>query len=352
MRLWLAGLALAAAYAMPACAQTPAQTPAKPIANQTPIPPEKALPEKAAPEKSTQEKSTQEQAAVPTVVGENDFRCLASASQGGAILCKAQPDIGVQLDGKTVARTDKDGLAVIGLTRTQKSPAKITLVPPPAANPPAKPILTTVSVKVAKRHDDVGSLEMECAKIAPQNDADKKKAADSWIKKENALKSFNDPQAPIAFAKPVEATDKQYSISSFGRTRTYVPKTKDCEPTTNVHNGTDIAVPTGTEIHAPMAGTVILADPDLFFEGGCIFLDVGRGMVSVTMHMSRIDVKPGQVVKQGELMGLSGSTGRVTGPHVHWAIKYRNVFDKDRGSDIWLDPMLILKLDAAALTTN
>ena len=327
MRLWLAGLALAAACVTSASAQTPA----KPTASETPVAPESPA---------------------AAVVGETDFRCLAKATQGGAILCKARPGVGIQLDGKTVARTDKVGLAVIGLKRDQKSPAKITLAPPPALNPPAKPMLTTLSVTVARRHDDVGSLEMECAKIAPQNDADKKKAEDSWIKKQNALKSFNDPQAPLALAKPVEATDKQYSISSFGRTRTYVPKTKDCEPTTNVHNGTDIAVPTGTEIHAPMAGRVILADPDLFFEGGCIFLDVGRGMVSVTMHMSRIDVKPGQVVKQGELMGLSGSTGRVTGPHVHWAIKYRNVFDKDRSSDIWLDPMLILKLDAAALTTN
>ncbi|MEP7209544.1 MAG: M23 family metallopeptidase [Alphaproteobacteria bacterium] len=326
MRLWLAALALMAACALPACAQTPAKSTAT---------------EAAAP--------IEKPAAAAAVVGKGDFRCLGSATQGGAILCKAPPGIGVQLDGKTVAKADTDGLAVIGLARSQKSPAKITLVPPSAISAPAKPVLTTLSVMVAKRHDDVGSLEMECAKIAPQNDADKEKAAVSWTKKENALKSFNDPLAPLAIAKPVEATDKQYSISSFGRTRTYVPKTKDCKGTTNVHNGTDIAVITGTEIHAPMAGTVILADPDLFFEGGCIFLDVGRGLVSVTMHMSRIDVKPGQVVKQGEVMGLSGATGRVTGPHVHWAIKYRNVFDKDRSTDLWLDPMLVLKLDAAAL---
>jgi murein DD-endopeptidase MepM/ murein hydrolase activator NlpD len=325
MRLWLAALALMAACALPACAQTP------------PAPTTTAPPEKPP---------------AATLVGDNDLRCLSSATQGGAILCKTRPGAGVSLDGKPIARADKDGLAVIGLDLHQKSPAKISLYAPPAPNPPAKPVVKAVSVVVAKRHDDVGSFEMECAKIAPQNDADKEKAAVSWTKKENALKSFNDPLAPLAIAKPVEATDKQYSISSFGRTRTYVPKTKDCKGSTSVHHGTDIAVITGTEIHAPMAGTVILADPDLFFEGGCIFLDVGRGMVSVTMHMSRIDVKPGQVVKQGEVMGLSGSTGRVTGPHVHWAIKYRNVFDKDRGTDLWLDPMLVLKLDAAALAAG
>ena len=61
---------------------------------------------------------------------------------------------------------------------------------------------------------------------------------------------------------------------------------------------------------------------------------------------SRVDVKAGDVVGQGQLLGLSGSTGRVTGPHLHWAIKFRNVLSDDRGTDIWLDPMLMLDLKA------
>jgi murein DD-endopeptidase MepM/ murein hydrolase activator NlpD len=195
----------------------------------------------------------------------------------------------------------------------------------------------------------VGKLEMECEQIAPTSPENLKKSEISWAKKEKALKLFNAPLGPLDVAKPVDASDKIYSTSSFGKTRTYIPKTKDCKERVNVHNGTDIGVGVGTEIKAPMAGTVILADPDLYFEGGCVFLDMGRGLVSVTMHMSRIDVKPGQVVKQGELLGLSGKTGRVTGPHVHWGIKYRNVFEKDRGTDLWLDPMLIMKLDATKL---
>jgi murein DD-endopeptidase MepM/ murein hydrolase activator NlpD len=129
-------------------------------------------------------------------------------------------------------------------------------------------------------------------------------------------------------------------------TRTYVPKTKDCEGRTSVHNGQDIAIPTGTEIRAPMAGTVLLADPDLFYEGGAVFLDLGRGLVSITMHMSRVDVKDGETVAQGQMLGLSGATGRVTGPHLHWAIKFRNVLSDDRGTDIWLDPLLVLDLKA------
>jgi len=106
--------------------------------------------------------------------------------------------------------------------------------------------------------------------------------------------------------------DGPYS-SAFGVTRTYVPKTKACEGSTSVHDGQDIAIPKGTEIHAPMAGTVLLADPDLFYEGGAVFLDLGHGLVSVTMHISRIDVKAGDTVARGQLLGLSGATGRVTG---------------------------------------
>jgi biotin carboxyl carrier protein len=268
-------------------------------------------------------------------------QCSTEATQGGAILCRAPPDAALKLDGKPIARADKDGLAVIGLSRTQASPAVISL--DLQTEDGIFPV--SVSVPVLPRHDTVTSFTMECGKIAPQSAEDKRKAEVAWLKKDSALKSFNDPQAEFALQGPVRMEGVVYS-SSFGATRTYVPRTKACEPKTNVHNGADIAVGTGTKILAPMAGTVILADPSLFYEGGCVFLDLGRGLVSVTMHMSRIDVKPGDKVEQGQLLGLSGATGSVTGPHLHWAIKYRNVFSEDRGTDIWLDPMLLMNLKA------
>lgn len=269
--------------------------------------------------------------------------CSSDATQGGAILCRVPPSSVVRLDGKPVARADGEGWALIGLSRKQPSPAVISLDLETSAG--AFPV--SVSVPVAVRQDTVTSFPMECGKISPQSPADKRKAEVAWVKKDKALKSFNEPQGEFGLQGPVRLEGVSYS-SSFGATRTYLPKTKDCEPTTNVHNGTDIAVGTGTEIRAPMSGTVILADPELFYEGGCVFLDIGRGLVSVTMHMSRVDVKAGDVVKQGDLLGLSGATGRVTGPHLHWGLKYRNVFSEDRGTDIWLDPMLLMSLKAPA----
>ncbi len=268
--------------------------------------------------------------------------CGGPAKQGGAILCRALPGATITLDGKPVAVADPSGVVVIGLTRSQGSPAKVAMLPVGTGQAQQSVVSASTEVEVLPRKDTVSKFEMECRRIAPQSPEDKRHAEVSWVRKDRAMKAFNTPLAPVGFVKPA---DGPYS-SAFGVTRTYVPKTKDCEGSTSVHNGQDIAIPTGTEIHAPMSGTVLLADPDLFYEGGAVFLDMGRGLVSITMHMSRIDVKDGETVAQGQVLGLSGATGRVTGPHLHWAIKYRNVMSDDRGTDIWLDPLLMLDLKA------
>lgn len=294
---------------------------APPLIAEAPPPPEPIAPPQSFPE------------AVPVATGPT-ISCAGPATQGGAILCNTTPGGLISLDGKPIAVASSDGVALVGLTRSAPPQVKIGLRAPGSAYD------ATTTVDVLPRTDTVAKLTMECNKIAAQSPAEKRHAEVSWVKKDEALKTFSTPAAPVGFIKPA---DGPYS-SPFGATRTYTPKTKDCDPSTSVHNGQDIAIATGTEIRAPMAGTVILADPDLYYEGGCVFLDLGYGLVSVTMHMSRIDVKPGDKIAQGQLLGLSGSTGRVTGPHLHWAIKYRNVNSSDRGTDIWLDPVLMLGL--------
>lgn len=85
------------------------------------------------------------------------------------------------------------------------------------------------------------------------------------------------------------------------------------------HAGLDLTVPAGAPITAPAAGTVINTG-DYFFNGNSVFLDHGQGLISVYMHMSRIDVREGQQVQRGELLGAVGATGRATGPHLHWGV--------------------------------
>jgi murein DD-endopeptidase MepM/ murein hydrolase activator NlpD len=91
----------------------------------------------------------------------------------------------------------------------------------------------------------------------------------------------------------------------------------------NPHAGLDVAVGTGAPIKAPADGTVANTG-DYFFNGNTVFLDHGQGLISAYMHLSRLDVRPGQRVKKGEILGAAGATGRVTGPHLHWAVILNN----------------------------
>jgi murein DD-endopeptidase MepM/ murein hydrolase activator NlpD len=87
----------------------------------------------------------------------------------------------------------------------------------------------------------------------------------------------------------------------------------------NPHAGLDFAVPAGTPIKTPAAGKVILVG-DYFFNGNTVFVDHGQGFISMFCHMSKIDVQLGQVLARGAVVGRVGSTGRATGPHMHWNV--------------------------------
>ncbi len=105
----------------------------------------------------------------------------------------------------------------------------------------------------------------------------------------------------------------------FGTSRTFNGRVQ------SVHQGLDYAVPEGTPVAALNGGTVLLAQP-LFFEGNCVVLDHGQGLLTLYMHLSKIEVKEGQRVSGGEKIGLSGGTGRATGPHLHVAVRWQGVY--------------------------
>lgn len=91
----------------------------------------------------------------------------------------------------------------------------------------------------------------------------------------------------------------------------------------NPHAGLDVAVGTGTSVKASADG-VIANTGEYFFNGNTIFIDHGQGLITAYMHLSRTDVRAGQSVKKGETIGAVGATGRVTGPHLHWAVILNN----------------------------
>lgn len=90
----------------------------------------------------------------------------------------------------------------------------------------------------------------------------------------------------------------------------------------NPHSGADYGVPKGTPVHAANAGTVVLA-AEHFFAGNSIYIDHGDGIVTMYFHLDQILVKVGQNVKKGDIIGKVGSTGRSSGPHLHFGVNYR-----------------------------
>jgi len=86
------------------------------------------------------------------------------------------------------------------------------------------------------------------------------------------------------------------------------------------HGGADFLSPAGTPIHAPNSGRIVLAR-DLYFTGNTVVIDHGLGMFSLLAHLSVMDVHQGELVTRGQIIGQVGATGRVTGPHLHWAVR-------------------------------
>lgn len=91
------------------------------------------------------------------------------------------------------------------------------------------------------------------------------------------------------------------------------------------HAGLDIGAKAGSPVTAPAAGMVRLAQGPFTLEGNLVMIDHGMGLVSAFLHLSRIDVKPGDVISQGQQIGLVGGTGRATGPHLHWGLTWTDV---------------------------
>ncbi len=91
------------------------------------------------------------------------------------------------------------------------------------------------------------------------------------------------------------------------------------------HYGVDIAAPAGTPIVAPAAGVIRLAGQRFSLEGNLVMLDHGHGLTSAFLHLSRVDVVPGERVARGQVIGAVGMTGRATGPHLHWALTWGDV---------------------------
>lgn len=131
------------------------------------------------------------------------------------------------------------------------------------------------------------------------------------------------------FSAPVTSA----SIDNFGERRMFNGALA------SIHKGLDFRARRGTPVRAANSGVVVLARR-LYYEGNCVIIDHGLGLYTVSMHLSRISVHTGQHVATGQKLGLSGATGRVTGPHLHWAVRWGGAY---------LDPAKLLKMDLSGV---
>jgi murein DD-endopeptidase MepM/ murein hydrolase activator NlpD len=191
------------------------------------------------------------------------------------------------------------------------------------------PLDLSQTVEIHPAHYRTGTLTVSPKFVEPGPDEQKIIAANADLKAKIFATSAAEPLWHGNFRAPVLARP----TDSFGTRRMFNGKLA------SIHKGMDFRAPMGTVVRASNSGIVVLARP-LYYEGNCVIIDHGLGLYTLSMHFSRIDVHEGQRVVAGDRLGLSGATGRVTGPHLHWAVRWE---------DAYVDPGKLLRLNLNAI---
>lgn len=145
-------------------------------------------------------------------------------------------------------------------------------------------------------------------KVNPDEESSERIVQELAVQKQVKTR-FSEGEAQLEFIRPTPGRD----TGRFGLRRIINNQPR------NPHSGMDIAAASGTPVKATAAGRVLHTD-DFFFSGNTVYIDHGAGVISMYAHLSEISVKPGDMLEQGEIVGKVGSTGRATGPHLHWSV--------------------------------
>jgi len=234
------------------------------------------------------------------------FSLTGAFAQGGLVFGATEPGAKVRLDGANVMVGD-DGRFVFGFGRNSALTSLITVTYHDGT-------VERVAIEIEDREFPVSRIDgLDQSKVSGFTEAQLEQIAVGTAKKTAArTKSQSAADWADGFDWPLIGR-----ISGvFGSQRILNGEPK------RPHSGVDVARPTGTPIRAPAAGIVTLAETGMYFEGGLVLLDHGHWLESAFLHMSRIDVEPGQHVEKGDIIGAVGATGRVTGPHLHWSMKW------------------------------
>jgi murein DD-endopeptidase MepM/ murein hydrolase activator NlpD len=183
-------------------------------------------------------------------------------------------------------------------------------------------------VAVLPSHYKTTALHVQEKYVQPDAETLQRIAADKVVKDAAFAHQVSQPLWRGSFRSPVpfSATD------SFGTRRMFN------DQLASIHRGTDFHAPSGTPVLAANDGEVIIAQ-GMFYEGNMVVIDHGQQFTTLYMHLSKIEVHVGERVTRGQRLGLSGATGRVTGPHLHLSARWQGA---------WVDPVVLLRLPLPA----
>tara|TARA_B100001057_G_scaffold391716_1_gene400053 strand:- start:350 stop:1150 length:801 start_codon:yes stop_codon:yes gene_type:complete len=238
--------------------------------------------------------------------------------QGSFIIGKTQKDSKVQIDNRKI-RITKDGYFAFGLDRDRKNNVVIKII----GNGDTEIIEKTV----LKRDYKIQRIDgLPKKQVTPPPEVYER------IKKDN-IKIGKARSIDTTFDyfkdKFINPIDKYIITGVYGSQRILNGKPR------RPHYGIDFHAPEGTPVKAMMDGEITLAEKDMYFTGGTIIFDHGHGISTLYMHMKDINVEVGQMIKQGEIVGTLGKSGRATGPHLDVRLNW---------FEVKLDPASVLKL--------
>ena len=236
--------------------------------------------------------------AVTAARAADDIALTGTVEQGALVRGEAAPGTRVSLDGKSI-RVAPDGKFIFGLSRDAPAHASLAVTYPDGRT-------ITRELAVAPRQYEIQRINgLPPQMVTPDP------AVMERIKREReeiiAARATDSDQLffEVAFEWPV--TGPISGVYGSQRILNGEPRAP--------HLGVDVAVPIGTPVKAAAAGTVSLAEHNLYFTGGTVIVDHGYGLSTIYQHLSRLDVAVGDKVQQGQVIGATGATGRVTGPH-------------------------------------
>jgi len=240
--------------------------------------------------------------------------------QGGIVIGKTMPGSQVTFDKQSI-RVSAEGDFVIGFNRDEPSYVNLSITGADGEK-------ISKELKIKKRKYNIQRIDgLPKSKVSP-----KKPEVLARIRKEGA-------QAAQARKRDDERSDylETFIWPTMGRiSGVYGSQRVLNGQARRPHFGVDVAAPTGTNVVAPASGIITLAHKDMFFSGGTIILDHGHGLSSTFLHLNKLLIKKGDVVRQGDLIAQVGATGRVTGAHLDWRM---NLFKRRVDPQLLVPPM-------------